>query len=83
LCGAIFLHKNFEELIRRKLGTRFTSILTERRLKEALSYFEDHVKKEFNPYDPSSDSEDLNVPMGNAPDALSVGLEDGYLKLTR
>jgi hypothetical protein len=80
LCGAIFLYKNFEA---RKLGTPSDSILTKRRLKEAINYFEEHIKKEFNPYDSSFISDDFNVPMRNAADIPSVGLEDGYLKLIR
>lgn len=83
LCGAIFLYKNFEALIRQRLGTQSDSILTERRLKEAMNYFEEHIKKEFNPYDASFESDGFNVPMGNAADMPSVGLEDGYLKLRR
>jgi hypothetical protein len=82
LCGAVFLHKAFESLIRRKLGSRSSSILTERRLKEAMKYFENSVKRKFNPYDESCDPE-FDVPMGNAKDIPSLGLEDGYLKMSR
>ena len=81
LCGAIFLHKNFKELLRHKLGTRANSILTERKLKEAMSYFENSVKRAFNPYDETCEP-DFDVPLGNTSDILSIGLEDGYLRLS-
>lgn len=86
LCGAVFLHKAFESMIRRKLGARSSSILTDKRLKDAMKYFENSIKREFNPYDDSRGHErddEFDIPLGNAKDIPSLGLEDGYLKMSR
>lgn len=80
-CGAIFLHKGFEALLRAKLGRWADSILTDRNLGEAMRYFESAVKRTFNPHDEACETE-FEVPMGGAEDVPSIGLEEGYLKLS-
>jgi hypothetical protein len=80
-CGAIFLHKGFETLLRQKLGSLANSVLTQKRLGAAMRYFETSVKRTFNPYDPNCETE-FEVPMGGVADNSSIGLQEGYLTLT-
>jgi hypothetical protein len=81
-CGAIFLNKGFEELLRKKLGGRAPSILTSKRLAQAMRFFESSIKAAFNPYDDYSGN-NFDVPIGTVVDIPEIGLEDGYLTLTR
>lgn len=80
-CGDIFLNKGFESLLHRKLGAQANSILTRKRLKYAIRYFDRSIKYSF-PYDEYCDTE-YDVPLPGAPDVLAIGLEDGYLKLSK
>ena len=81
-CGAIFLNKGFENLLRKKLGQHAKTILSTRRLVEAIRYFENSIKRAFNPYDPSCDDE-YDIPLSGAKDVPEIGLEDGYFKLSK
>jgi hypothetical protein len=81
-CGAVFLNKGFEDLLREKLGGKAESILTSKRLVEAVRFFESSIKVAFNPYDEYTEDE-FEVPMGSIGDVLEIGLEDGYLKLSK
>lgn len=81
-CGAIFLNKGFEDLLRRKLGDQANTILTARRLNEAIRYFENSIKRAFNPFDDACDDE-YDIPLSGAKDMPSIDLEDGYLKLSK
>jgi hypothetical protein len=81
-CGAVFLDEDFERLLRNKLGRHATSILTARRAIEAAKYFDSGFKRNFYPYDRDSES-DFEVPLVGAPDIPEIGLEAGYLKLTK
>ena len=47
-----------------------------------MKYFEDSIKREFNPYDPFCETE-YEVSLGNVGDVPSIGLNEGYLKVTR
>jgi hypothetical protein len=81
-CGAIFLNKGFEDLLRKKLGNQANAILTVRRLSEAIRYFENSIKRAFNPFDDACDDE-YDIPLSGARDMPSIDLEDGYLKLSK
>jgi hypothetical protein len=81
-CGAVFLNKGFEELLRKKFGGRGESILTPKRLADAVRFFEGSIKVAFNPYDDWSENE-YDVPLGVMDDIPEIGLDDGYLKLTK
>jgi hypothetical protein len=81
-CGAIYLHQGFEKLLRDKVGAQAKTILTERRVNEALRYFENAIKRAFNPYEEACETE-FEIPMAGAPDVPALGLEEGYLKLSR
>jgi hypothetical protein len=81
-CGALFLNKGFEDLLRRKLGDLTESVLKPKRLEEALRYFENSIKRAFNPFDASCD-EEYEIPLSGARDVPRIGLEDGYLKLSK
>ena len=81
-CGAIFLNKGFENLLRTKLGDQANTILTARRLNEAIRYFENSIKRAFNPFDDACDDE-YDIPLSGARDMPGIDLEDGYLKLSK
>ena len=81
-CGAVFLNKGFEELLRQKFGGRAQSILTSKRLADAVRFFENSIKVAFNPYDDWSENE-FDVALGAVDDIPEIGLEDGYLKLSK
>lgn len=68
--------------MRRKLGRQANSILKERTLNEAVRSFASNIRSLFNPYDEEYDTE-FEVPIPGAPDMPHVGLEEGYLKLSR
>jgi hypothetical protein len=78
-CGAVFLNRGFEAMLRKKLGSKATTILTERRLGDAMRYFESSIKRNFNPYDADGDDE-YELPMGGLD---QIGINDDYLKLTK
>lgn len=82
-CGAIFLNKRFESLLRDKLGALAKTILTPKRINEAIRFFENTIKRAFNPLDPMSCDSEYEIPLAGAKDVPRIGLEDGYLRLSR
>lgn len=82
-CGSIFLDKNFELLLRSKIGAGGVDvdrILTPRRLEEAMRSFTDWIKCQFNPFSRQCETE-FEIPIVGAPDIEAIGLEDGFLKI--
>jgi hypothetical protein len=82
-CGSIFLDKNFELLLRSKIGAGgldVDRILTPRRLEEAMRSFTDWIKCQFNPFSRQCETE-FEIPIVGAPDIEAIGLEDGFLKI--
>jgi hypothetical protein len=69
-------------LLYSKFGPRAEDILTPRRRAEASRSFETSIKCQFNPLAPGCD-EEYEIPIPGAEDMLSVGLEDGYLTLSK
>jgi hypothetical protein len=66
----------------KKMGKYGQNLLKPRTLEEALNYFENGIKRQYNPY--SCDCDDVyEIPIAGAPDILAIGLEAGYLQLTR
>jgi hypothetical protein len=78
----MYLNKGFEALLRKKLGPQADTILTPRRLKASMTYFESSIKCNFNPYDEACDME-YEVPLSGTIDIPEIGLEEGYMKLSR
>jgi len=81
-CGAIFLNKLFESLVREKLGDRAKTIPTPKRINKAIRFFESTIKRSFNPLDPTSCDEEYEIPLSGAKDVSQIGLEDGCLGFT-
>jgi hypothetical protein len=81
-CGALFLDKGFESLLRRKLGTHANTILKDRRIDGLLRYFNNTIKRTFNPLGPRCDQE-YEIEIGGVEDIPEINFEDGYLTLTR
>ena len=81
-CGAEYLNEGFEQLIRKKLGIFADEVLNPRTLTEALKNFENNIKCQFNPLSRECE-EEFEVPCPGADDIPSIGLEGGYLRLTK
>ncbi|KAI7255473.1 actin-like ATPase domain-containing protein [Hortaea werneckii] len=77
-CGAAFLNVRFEDFIRQKLGSRvFQQLRTKkpRSLLVALKYFEDYVKRTFDP----QQDDMFNVPFPGVEDNIEAGVDSGFL----
>jgi hypothetical protein len=75
-CGAAMLNAKFEELIREKIGNgRFAKLHRDkaRSWLTALKYFEEYVKRNFDPTSPA----DFNVPLPGVADDEQAGIEPG------
>ena len=81
-CGAMYLNDGFERLIRAKLGARAEEILNKRTLAVTLRSFETTIKCQFNPLAPISE-EFYEVPIPGAPTIRVIGLERGFMTLTK
>jgi hypothetical protein len=64
------------------LGGNWDSLLTERRLAESRRHFDSAIKRQYNPYDDHGETE-FEIPLTGAPDVPDVGLEEGYLTLSK
>lgn len=64
------------------MGDLAGRLLTEKRVNNAINFFEDSIKRSFNPYDPACEDE-FDVPLSIPKDIPRIRLEDGYLKLTK
>lgn len=81
-CGAIYLDQGFETLIRNKFGEVGIRNLDEKRMTELVRHFDSSIKRQFNPFDASCDT-DFEVPISGIQDMPQIGLHDGYLTITR
>jgi len=81
-CGSIYLDQAFENLLKGRFGKASEKILTPKRLLELVRYFDSSIKRQFNPLDPSADTE-FEVPIAGVDDIPRIGFEDGYLRLTK
>jgi len=84
LCGGVFLNHRFEALVKSRMGPAAFQKLKPKSWAIALKYFEDYVKKNFDPTESSSEDGDsiFNVPLpGTADDALA-GIEFGFITLS-
>lgn len=81
-CGAFRLDEGFKSILRRKLGRHADTLLKARTLDEAVNYFENAIKRQYNPY--AQDCEDeYEIPMTGVVDIPAIGLEAGYLRFTQ
>lgn len=77
-CGAAFLNVRFEDFILQKLGIRAFQQLRSKKprsLLVALKYFEDYVKRTFNP----QQDDVFNVPFPGVEDNVEAGVDSGFL----
>lgn len=63
-----------------KLGQQAAHIWTKRRETDARTFFDNAIKRQFNPYDRDNE-ETYEIPLNNSPDIPEIGLTDGYLSL--
>jgi hypothetical protein len=81
-CGAIFITENFKPLLHRLLGAESKSILTTKRVNEAVKSFEAHIKFTFDPFTEYCESS-FEIPLPGAPDRPGLKLMDGYLTVSK
>lgn len=80
-CGAAMLNAKFETLVRQKMGADAYSKLCRSKSRTwltALKYFEDYVKRNFDPTAPT----DFNIPFPGVPDDEHAGIDQGFFTLT-
>jgi hypothetical protein len=66
----------------RRLGSKAAEILTPRRIRDVMRFFDNWIKRQFNPFVAHCKSE-YEVPIGEVPDVPEAELEDGYLILSK
>src|SRR5271169_81299 len=81
LCGATYLDQGFESLLRQRLTRSGNLNVSEGSISRTLGSFE-HIKQEFNPYEAECEME-YEIAIPGAPDVPEIGLEEGYLMLSR
>ncbi|KAG9600284.1 actin-like ATPase domain-containing protein, partial [Aureobasidium melanogenum] len=87
LCGGVFLNLRFEELVKSRIGSAAFKQFCSRKPRSwaiALKYFEDYVKKNFDPMDSQAEYDDnkFNVPLPGAEDDASAGIDCGFITLS-
>jgi hypothetical protein len=80
-CGAIYLDKGFETFIREKFERVGINLLGDKRLAAMVQQFNSSIKRQFNPFDPMASTE-FEIAIG-IQDKPSIGLNDGYLTITK
>jgi hypothetical protein len=69
-------------LLKEKLGRQADLVWTQKREVETTRYFDNGIKRNFNPLDRDCDTI-FEIPFVGAPDIPEIGLEAGYLMLQR
>lgn len=87
LCGGVFLNLKFQDLVKCRMGAKAFETLRKKKPKawgHALRYFEDYVKKNFDPLNSQMvwDDNKFYVPLPGAPDNPAAGIEDSTITLT-
>ena len=81
-CGAIYLDRGFENLIKKKFADVGAKTLDEKRLSGILRQFDHGIKRQFNPFDPMIEN-DFEFPVSGIHDIPQIGLLDGYMTITK
>ena len=84
-CGAAFLNMLLEHFVRSRLGEAAFMTMSRRDPRcwmEASKAFEEHVKPNYTAEEDSEDRMDYSVPLPDAPDDPSSGVESRYLTMT-
>lgn len=69
-------------LLKEKLGRQADLVYTQKREMETTRYFDNGIKRNFNPLDRDCDTI-FEIPFNGAPDIPEIGLEAGYLMLQK
>jgi hypothetical protein len=81
-CASVYLDQAFESLLRKRFGKERETLLTEKRMAALVRHFDSSVKRQYDPFDPICETE-FEIPIAGVPDIPEIGLEDGYLTLSR
>jgi hypothetical protein len=87
LCGSVFLNLKFQDLVRQRMGVEVFQAFCDKNPNAwavAHKYFEDYVKRNFDPIDSDTEFDDsqFNVPIPGAPDNLAAGIVGSFITLT-
>lgn len=87
LCGGAFLNMRFHECVKARMGQDAFESMCQRKPKSwavALKYFEDYVKRSFDPSDSQDDFDNgtYNVPLPGAADNIAAGIDCGFITLS-
>ncbi|KEQ68243.1 actin-like ATPase domain-containing protein [Aureobasidium namibiae CBS 147.97] len=87
LCGSVFLNLKFQDLVRRRMGAEEFQTFCRKSPSAwtvAHKYFEDYVKRNFDPMDSEAESDDsqFHVPFPGVPDNLAAGIVGSFITLT-
>ncbi|KAI4753714.1 actin-like ATPase domain-containing protein [Aureobasidium sp. EXF-3400] len=87
LCGNVFLNLKFQDLVRRRMGTEEFQTFCDKSPSAwavAHKYFEDYVKRNFDPMDSETEFDDsqFNVPFPGVADNLAAGIVGSFITLT-
>jgi len=69
-------------LLRSKFGDKADSILTDRRRDDLIKHFDTEIKKKFNPLGQKCAAE-WEIQVAGVTDDPDIGIEDGYLMITK
>jgi hypothetical protein len=69
-------------VLKEKLGRHVDLVWTGRRATDTAKYFDNGIKRLFNPFDRDCEL-DFEIPFAGAPDVPEVGLESGYMMLQK
>jgi molecular chaperone DnaK (HSP70) len=77
-CGSVFLNREFEAAVRKRLGKYAEQVLKPRCLAEVIRYFDHFIKVEFK-----DEVDFINFSIPGAPDIPEADVEDGFMTMTR
>lgn len=75
----MILDEQFGNFLRRKFEDHPKAILTNQRLEEAIRYFSQNIRTQFNPYDADC-PDNFPIPF-TSPDISEMGVRNNYLLL--
>lgn len=81
-CGSIYLDQAFIGLLTKKFGRKADTVLTKKRVAELVRHFDISIKRQYNPLDPRCETE-YEIAFAGVQDMPEIGLEDGYLRLSK
>lgn len=85
ICGSMILDERFERFLEETLGFDAFELLPERTRSGAIRYWETTIKSQYLGTETEDDYDDVDweLPLPGLPDKPLVGLEGGFMQLTK